>query len=124
MKRICPTCGYPVRTIAATRKTKMGDLTCYVYCDTCVKRYHVYLNQEGKIDGIVERYSRKSSSDIKYERACREAVKNIKHVPKFNLYHKEHKDFEDFDKDINSILHSDLTVEQHNEILDILRSEV
>lgn len=56
MKRICPVCKSEVRTCSGPRKNKHGDSHLYVYCSTCEKKYHVYLDQYGNVDRIVNRY--------------------------------------------------------------------
>lgn len=59
MHRICPVCKMEARTISGARKNQWGEKTLYIYCDTCGKKYHVYLDEYGNVDRIVNRYSRK-----------------------------------------------------------------
>ena len=58
MHRICPVCKMEVKTCSGPRKNKHGDSHLYVYCSTCGKKYHVYLDQYGNVDRIVNKYDR------------------------------------------------------------------
>lgn len=58
MKRICPVCKSEVKTISGARKNQHGDKHLYIYCDTCCKKYHVFLDAYGNVDRIVQKYDR------------------------------------------------------------------
>lgn len=75
MLRICPVCKNEVRTVSGARKNQYGEKHLYVYCSTCNKKYHVYLDDYGNVDRLVTKYSRvpnyaqKASEQLKQEMA-------------------------------------------------------
>lgn len=88
--RLCPVCGFPVRSNKTTRD-KFGAKHTYITCPNCCTTKHVYINEDGTIGRDFVKYNSKySKEDLDYMDACKkeaEAFKN-KVYPKIKIKQK------------------------------------
>lgn len=49
LDRRCPVCNNIVRTVGSIRKNKYGEKHGYIYCKSCDKKMHVYIDDNDQV---------------------------------------------------------------------------
>ena len=88
--RLCPVCGYPVRSNKTTRD-KFGAKHTYITCPNCGTTKHVYINDDGSVGRDFVKYNHKySKEDLDYQDACKKEAEAFKNrvYPKIKIKQK------------------------------------
>lgn len=81
MRRVCPVCGFPVRSNKTTRD-KFGSKHTYITCPHCCTTKHVYINEDGSVGREFVKYNSKySKEDLDYMDACRKEAEDFRRKP-------------------------------------------